>query len=76
MSASSDTSSEASAEPIDLQAGADGWDDVEPDDEDLEVVSFFGRADGVFRSVQEMLLHCREKRSLDFVQAIQTLGMS
>lgn len=71
----SDSDSESSEEPINLQDGADGWDDVEDDDEEgIEVVSFFGQDDGVFKSAESMIEQCSKKHGLDFAGAVQNFG--
>lgn len=42
----------------------DGWEDAEEDQEDIVVVSLFD--DKTFKSVQEMLAHCKDEHGFDF----------
>jgi len=50
----------------------EGWEDVEPDLERIEVVSLFDNE--VFTDVQSMLQHCREAHQFDLWQAQKDLS--
>ncbi|KAK2740191.1 hypothetical protein FQN57_006202 [Myotisia sp. PD_48] len=70
----SDSESDASfEEPLDLTKD-DGWQDVEPEEEEGEpVVSLF--SDKVFPDAQSMLDDCKKSFNFDFVKVQKTLGL-
>jgi protein arginine N-methyltransferase 3 len=51
----------------------DGWEDAEPDQEDLQIVSLFD--DKVFPDAKSMVEYCKEKFGFDFVGIQRELGM-
>ncbi|KAK4958557.1 Ribosomal protein arginine N-methyltransferase rmt3 [Elasticomyces elasticus] len=68
----SDTSSTSSAEPLDVNAD-DGWEDAEPDVENLEVKDFY--SDETFPTAHAMLNNARKVHSLDFRGVQKSLGL-
>jgi protein arginine N-methyltransferase 3 len=51
----------------------DGWEDAEPDIEDLQIVSLFD--DKVFPDAKSMIEYSKEKYGFDFVGVQKGLGM-
>jgi protein arginine N-methyltransferase 3 len=51
----------------------DGWEDAEPDQEDLQIVSLFDNK--VFPDAKSMIEYCKEKYGFDFVGLQKELGM-
>ncbi|KZF25228.1 putative ribosomal protein arginine N-methytransferase rmt3 [Xylona heveae TC161] len=72
MSSPPSSSSESHFDPLDLR-GEEGWEDVEPDNEEQSVVSLF--SDEVFPDVRSMLQHCREKYNFDLVKVRKDLDL-
>jgi protein arginine N-methyltransferase 3 len=66
-------SSSSSSEFSDLHED-DGWEDAEPDEEELQIVSLFD--DNVFSDAKSMVEYCKEKYGFDFVGTQKDLGMS
>jgi hypothetical protein len=50
----------------------EGWDDLEPDVEPVEMVCLM--CDALFDSTQQMLLHCKDRHDLDIVSIRKDLG--
>lgn len=72
-SSSSSTSSSANGLPTDAQASDDGWEDAEPDEEQVSIVSLFD--DEVFPDVKSLLEHCRQKYDFDLLRVRKELGV-
>lgn len=51
----------------------EGWEDAEPDEEDIQFISLLD--DEVFKDIQTMLTHCKEKYDFDFMDVRQKLGL-
>jgi protein arginine N-methyltransferase 3 len=51
----------------------DGWEDAEPDQEELQIVSLFD--DKVFSDAKSMIEYCKEKFGFDFLGVRKELGM-
>lgn len=68
---SSSSSSDESERPLDLTAD-DGWEDAEPDEENLEFVSLVDEK--VFGSIKEMLEYCKQEREFDLADIVTRLG--
>lgn len=67
-SASSDTGSD----PLDMR-GEEGWEDAEPDVEEIRVVSLFD--DQVFPDVKQMIEDCKKRYNFDFTGIQKKLGV-
>ena len=67
--APSDTSEEADI--LDLKDD-EGWEDQEPDVEEIEVLCLC--CSRIFANAQSMLLHCRDAHNIDIVKAQKTLS--
>lgn len=70
ISSPSSSSSESNA-PLDLSADQE-WQDVEPDEEAVQVLSFFD--DVVFGSVAEMLRYTQTEHGLDVLDIVRRFG--
>jgi protein arginine N-methyltransferase 3 len=68
--ANSDSASSAS-DPLDNRHD-EGWEDVEPDDEPLTIVSLFDEK--TFPNVIDMLHYCKDKYNFDVWQVRKNLG--
>ncbi|TVY50517.1 Ribosomal protein arginine N-methyltransferase rmt3 [Lachnellula cervina] len=64
-------SSEAS-DILDLKDD-EGWEDAEPDEEEMQFISLLD--DEVFTDIMSMLNHCKDKHNFDFLQVRQRLGL-
>lgn len=51
----------------------EGWDDAEPDEEEIRIMSLFG--DGVFPDARSMLRHCKDMHAFDFLKIRHELGV-
>ncbi|EKD14655.1 uncharacterized protein L3040_000178 [Drepanopeziza brunnea f. sp. 'multigermtubi'] len=51
----------------------EGWEDAEPDHEELNFVSLLD--EDVFTDIHAMLKHCKDKHSFDFLEVRQRLGL-
>ena len=51
----------------------EGWQDAEPDVEEIRIKSLFG--DGVFPDVPSMLRHCKDVHAFDFLHIRNELGV-
>lgn len=51
----------------------DGWEDVEPEEEEQSIISLF--SDKIFPDVQSMLYDCRENFNFDLTKVQKTLGV-
>ncbi|KAG9239113.1 putative ribosomal protein arginine N-methytransferase rmt3 [Amylocarpus encephaloides] len=51
----------------------EGWEDAEPDEEETQFISLMD--DEVFTDIMQMLKHCKEKHSFDFLEIRQRLGL-
>lgn len=49
------------------------WQDLEPDEESVSIVSFFD--DKTFPDAKSMLAHCSEEHGFDFLATCQRLGL-
>jgi|SRR6266516_1754804 len=69
----SDSSSNGSdiSDILDLQRD-EGWQDVEPDDEQVEFICFF--CPNVSTAILNLMEHCREKHQFDFLKIRNDLG--
>ncbi len=70
-SRSSSSSSDASFGPLNPHADTE-WQDAEPDEEFLEVVSLFD--DAVFPGAEAMLEHCKITYNFSLVMVVRELG--
>ena len=72
-SADSDSGSEASSlDPSNALQADEGWEDVEPEVEDLEILCLFG--DETFPDATSMNHHCKQVHDIDLVKIRQELG--
>jgi protein arginine N-methyltransferase 3 len=65
------SNSSSSSEVSDLRE-EEGWEDAEPDQEDLQVVSLFDEK--TFPDAQSMIAYCKEKHGFDFIGVQKNLG--
>ena len=68
---SSSSSSTSHDSPVDLRPDEE-WRDIEPDTEQLEVVSLFDEKS--FHNAHEMLEYCKTIYHFDFVRTVRELG--
>jgi len=66
-------SSSSSSEVSDLRE-EDGWEDAEPDQEEIQVTSLFD--DKTFPDAKSMIEYCKENYDFDFVSVQKQLGLS
>ena len=50
----------------------EGWEDAEPDEEELHILCFFG--DEPFPDVKSMMRHCQKRHDFDFLRIVEQLG--
>lgn len=68
----SSNSSDTGSDPLDTR-GDEGWEDAEPDVEEIQVVSLF---DGeVFPDVKQMIEDCKKRYNFDFIGIQKKLGV-
>lgn len=65
-------SSTSEYEPLDVTKD-DGWEDVEPEEENEQIVSLFSAQ--LFPDVQSMLRDCKENHAFDFASVQKELGV-
>ena len=53
--------------------GDDQWEDLEPDQEDINVISLFSEEN--FPDVNSMLQHCKDRHDFDLVKIRNQLGV-
>ncbi|PNS15080.1 Ribosomal protein arginine N-methyltransferase rmt3 [Sphaceloma murrayae] len=58
---------------VDIREDSEGWEDLEPDVETIEVKDFFSNA--TFPSAKAMLEHCKTAHGFDFVSVRTTFGL-
>ena len=51
----------------------DGWEDVEPDEENIKVISLFSKDE--FPDIKSMLQDCKERHSFDFLKVRNDHGL-
>lgn len=51
----------------------EGWEDLEPDVEKIQIVSLFG--EDKFHDVQTMLQHCKDNHQFDLIKIRKELSM-
>ncbi|EOD43380.1 putative protein arginine methyltransferase protein [Neofusicoccum parvum UCRNP2] len=68
----SSNSSDSGSDPLDTR-GDEGWEDAEPDVEEIQVVSLFG--DDVFPDVKQMIDDCNKRYNFDFIGVQKKLGL-
>ncbi len=68
---SSSPSSDASFGPVNPDADTE-WQDAEPDEECLEVVSLFD--DAIFPGAEAMLEHCKIRYHFSLIKVVRELG--
>ena len=66
------SSSSDSHDILDLEDD-EGWDDVEPDIEEVKIVSLF--SDEEFDNAQTMLQHCKDYHGFDVISIRKELGV-
>jgi protein arginine N-methyltransferase 3 len=66
-----DSNSSSSSEVSDLRE-EEGWEDAEPDQEDLQVVSLFDEK--TFPDALSMIGYCKEKYNFDFIGVQKSLS--
>lgn len=64
--------SSSSSEVSDLRE-EEGWEDAEPDHENLQLVSLFDET--TFPDAQSMIEYCKEKYGFDFIGVQKTLSI-
>lgn len=74
MGLQDDETSSSSSEICNLldEGGEDGWEDVQPDVEEVAVISLFDEQE--FPDVQSMLRHCMVKYGFDFLKVKTEFG--
>jgi len=55
-----------------LREDSEGWEDAEPDEEDLQVKDFF--SDKIFPDALSMIKYCAENHGLDFIRIRKDFG--
>lgn len=68
----SSRSSDSGSDPLDTR-GDEGWEDAEPDVEEIQVVSLF--SDDVFPDVKQMIDDCNKRYNFDFIGVQKKLGV-
>ena len=53
-------------------ADDEGWEDAEPDEEELRISCFFG--DEIFSDVKSMMQHSQKRHDFDFLKVVEQLG--
>ncbi|KAF4554361.1 Ribosomal protein arginine N-methyltransferase rmt3-like protein [Elsinoe fawcettii] len=66
-------SDSSSGSGISIRQDSEGWEDVEPDVETIEVKDFF--SDKTFPDVKSMLEYCKTEHGFDFAQTQRSLGL-
>ena len=51
----------------------DGWQDVEDDSENVQIISLFD--DATFHSVDSMLQHCQARYGFNFLKIVKEFGV-
>ncbi|PSK53410.1 Ribosomal protein arginine N-methyltransferase rmt3 [Elsinoe australis] len=68
-----DSQSDSSRSGVDIREDSEGWEDLEPDVETVEVTDFF--SDATFPSAAKMLEYCKATHGFDFVKTQRNLGL-
>jgi len=68
-----DNMSSSNSSTADSHADEDGWQDVEPDVEDIKVKDFY--SDATFPSAKAMLDYCAKTTGFDFQSTQRSLGI-
>ena len=55
------------------QENEDGWEDVEPDQENIKIISLFSKDE--FSDVTSMLRDCKERYNFDFLKVRHDYGL-
>lgn len=67
-----DSQSDSSRSDVDIREDSEGWEDLEPDVETVEVKDFF--SDATFPSAAKMLEYCKATHGFDLVKTQRNLG--
>ncbi|KAF2227500.1 S-adenosyl-L-methionine-dependent methyltransferase [Elsinoe ampelina] len=68
-----DDSASSTGSGVSIRQDSEGWEDLEPDVETIEVKDFF--SDAMFSSAKQMLDHCKNAHGFDFIGTQRTLGL-
>lgn len=68
----SHSSSSSDTDPLDTR-GDEGWEDAEPDVEEIQVVSLFDSE--VFPDLKAMIEDCKKRHNFDFIAIQKKLGV-
>ncbi|TKX24800.1 ribosomal protein arginine N-methyltransferase [Elsinoe australis] len=68
-----DSQSDSSRSDVDIREDSEGWEDLEPDVETVEVKDFF--SDATFPSAAKMLEYCKATHGFDLVKTQRNLGL-
>ena len=75
MSSKIDSRRSSNSETTDIldTEGDQGWEDIEPDLEDVRIISLFGTDD--FPDAHTMLQHCKENCNFDLLRIRDEFGL-